>query len=1198
MERLKVFVSSTWTDLQPEREAVERALHRLGGVSFKGMEYFGSRPETPKETCLAEVANSDLYLGIFAHRYGSIDPETGLSMTELEYRKAEELGKPSYIYLKSDEVPVRPGYIERSEEGRQKSKALKERLTGTRTLSFFVSPDDLALRVIIDLYHHFSRKLVSPVPVPQSEIEQFAQWVRDWLAVTNYVIKDFQIRDTRQADVIAELRVKIGARKLVQRIMVRCIYREISAADVQEIQTELAESTEFTDGWLVSPRRVSQVARDESAKQDNLAVYTFDELIDEHANWDKYFTWLEEEVKRRGVDRYYVDLSCTKDDIDPETKKKLGTSRYECIDDHIGQWLDDPAKEHISVLGEFGTGKTWFCLHYAHETTQAYKAAREAGRQRPRLPVLIPLRDYAKAVSVEMLFSEFFFRKHEIGLPGYRAFEQLNRIGKLLLIFDGFDEMADKINRQKQIDNFWELAQVVVPKAKAILTCRTEHFEFAKAAVKTFWGEEPPTTSATAKILLEPPRFEVLNLEKLSPKQIKQIIIKREGKERGSALAERILENVELTDLAGRVASIELIIAALPTLNAGGKIDLSRVYLHASNKLLLKNIREKRSFTSMADKLHFLCEMAWEMLSASELKIKFTEFPDRLRQYRPELKRREIDHWKYDLEGQTLLVRDDDGNYAFSHKALAEFFVAYKFAAELGAFSPDSEWIRRYFPLREKFTKDQPVRVWHDFFKCPYVDEECPYRMVEKNGTTYCCRPAGTCISAFAQEPLGRLAGTFGLRPLTPEILGFLAAMVEKTESLWTLIKATAKRKPDAVGYIGGNAATILRRKGESFKGAKLAYTMLTNADLFNADLTSADLHGANLCEANLSGCTLENADFRGANLTGVRIQEMGEVFSTAWSPDGRYLASGGLDGNVRIWSTRTWLEAAVLHSDAQVWKISWSPDGTYLVSSHEGGLAILWDMQSLQPQSTFREAHSGFTCTSFDPNGKYVAVGSEAGMVSLWDIDKKRAIHFQQRGDPVWALEWIPNGQYIAVGLLLSDTIRILDITTCQWVSEFKSRIHGIRSIAFSPEGNYMLLGGGGGAIEIIEMSTGKRKVEQLHNVAVWDVCFSPNEESFATAGWDGIARIWRGPKRTILEHTDKVNSVSFSPNGYYLATGSDDANIRIWNVETAKCAKVLEVKMNCRGMQIGSAKGLNAPAPYGKGTLGGWLTAHGAVE
>ena len=114
----------------------------------------------------------------------------------------------------------------------------------------------------------------------------------------------------------------------------------------------------------------------------------------------------------------------------------------------MDQWLDDPVKEHLSVLGEFGSGKTWFALNYAWLSLQKYKTAKQRGTERPRLPLVIPLRDYAKAVNAESLFSEFFFRKHEIPLPGYTAFEQLNRMGKLLLIFDGFDEMAARVDRQ------------------------------------------------------------------------------------------------------------------------------------------------------------------------------------------------------------------------------------------------------------------------------------------------------------------------------------------------------------------------------------------------------------------------------------------------------------------------------------------------------------------------------------------------------------------------------------------------------------------------------------------------------------------------------------------------------------------------------------------------------------------------------
>ena len=60
------------------------------------------------------------------------------------------------------------------------------------------------------------------------------------------------------------------------------------------------------------------------------------------------------------------------------------------IDGYLDRWLDDPYKEHISILGEFGTGKTWFALHYAWITLERYRAAKERGVERPRLPIVIP----------------------------------------------------------------------------------------------------------------------------------------------------------------------------------------------------------------------------------------------------------------------------------------------------------------------------------------------------------------------------------------------------------------------------------------------------------------------------------------------------------------------------------------------------------------------------------------------------------------------------------------------------------------------------------------------------------------------------------------------------------------------------------------------------------------------------------------
>src|SRR5207237_473682 len=62
---------------------------------FNGMEYFGSRDETPRDVSLADVDRSAVYVGIFAARYGS-------GITEAEYRRARERGLTCHIYFKAE----------------------------------------------------------------------------------------------------------------------------------------------------------------------------------------------------------------------------------------------------------------------------------------------------------------------------------------------------------------------------------------------------------------------------------------------------------------------------------------------------------------------------------------------------------------------------------------------------------------------------------------------------------------------------------------------------------------------------------------------------------------------------------------------------------------------------------------------------------------------------------------------------------------------------------------------------------------------------------------------------------------------------------------------------------------------------------------------------------------------------------------
>ena len=149
-QHVPVFVSSTYEDMKPYRGAVKDTLHRMETI-VHGMEYFGSMPGSPKEECLKVVKDSKVYIGLFAMRYGSIDDETGKSMTHLELEEAEKLGLPILVYLiDEDNQPIIPKFIDTGENA-IKLQNLKNYLKKKYLVSFFTTTDDLARRISQDL---------------------------------------------------------------------------------------------------------------------------------------------------------------------------------------------------------------------------------------------------------------------------------------------------------------------------------------------------------------------------------------------------------------------------------------------------------------------------------------------------------------------------------------------------------------------------------------------------------------------------------------------------------------------------------------------------------------------------------------------------------------------------------------------------------------------------------------------------------------------------------------------------------------------------------------------------------------------------------------------------------------------------------------------------------------------------------------
>ncbi|MBL8311977.1 MAG: DUF4062 domain-containing protein [Burkholderiales bacterium] len=145
-----LFISSTFSDLERHRSLVRDAVSKLEFGS-KAMELFGALPDTPKEECLRLVRSAQAFVGIFGMRYGHVDPETGKSLTQLEYEEAQAMRLPTLIYLINEDAhPVLPKHVETGPAA-EKLSVFKSSLKKSHVVNFFSSPEDLAAKVTQDV---------------------------------------------------------------------------------------------------------------------------------------------------------------------------------------------------------------------------------------------------------------------------------------------------------------------------------------------------------------------------------------------------------------------------------------------------------------------------------------------------------------------------------------------------------------------------------------------------------------------------------------------------------------------------------------------------------------------------------------------------------------------------------------------------------------------------------------------------------------------------------------------------------------------------------------------------------------------------------------------------------------------------------------------------------------------------------------
>jgi WD40 repeat protein len=365
------------------------------------------------------------------------------------------------------------------------------------------------------------------------------------------------------------------------------------------------------------------------------------------------------------------------------------------------------------------------------------------------------------------------------------------------------------------------------------------------------------------------------------------------------------------------------------------------------------------------------------------------------------------------------------------------------------------------------------------------------------------------------------------------------------------------------------------------------------------------------------------------------RLSHQGTVFCTAFSPDGKILASGGgyYDSTVRLWEPATGKEILRLTHPGPVRDLTWSKDGKLLVTASDGGGIRFWDVATgkqvrhlpqdgavvrvalsddgktlalreadfggsgkkdllrLRDAATGKELHCFAVGraynVAFSPDGQIVALGGEDQKIRLWEVRTGKELpSLREHKAGTYAVAFSANGKFLASGGSSPDSATYLwEWPSRRLVHRLDTPRYTVGAIRFSPDGNTVATGSGhpNGIIQLWDVATGKQTRQlQGHRSPIDSFTFSADGKRIASAGsWERAIRLWDvadGKECSpFARHHGEVAAVAFAPDGSTLATASHDQTIALWKTTTG--AKVGEL--------LGHRGGVNAVAYSPDGQL-----------
>jgi WD40 repeat protein/predicted Ser/Thr protein kinase len=308
-------------------------------------------------------------------------------------------------------------------------------------------------------------------------------------------------------------------------------------------------------------------------------------------------------------------------------------------------------------------------------------------------------------------------------------------------------------------------------------------------------------------------------------------------------------------------------------------------------------------------------------------------------------------------------------------------------------------------------------------------------------------------------------------------------------------------------------------------------------------------------------------------------LQHEAQVWTTAFSPDGRWLATGDDAGQLTLWDAATHQQLAVVKAHEEfIWQVVFSPDGRKLATASGDWTVKLWDAATLRETATLRGHTGKVRAVAFLPDGKRLASGGDDATARFWDVETgQQLMKIDTDGLFVRSLAISPDGRTIATGAALWDAI------TGKKLRDFFRGPGFAVSVKFSPDGRRLAFPFGTGAVSLRDISSGQEiALFKGHTSLVHSVAFSPDGKMLAIGSQDRTVRMWDVAGKTEINvlkgHKGEIWSVAFSPDSRTLATSSDDFTARLWDLTAG--SEITRLATDHRAMVAFSPDGLKLAA------------------